>query len=37
MVILFLGVIGIYLAKMFSEVKRRPYTIIRKVYEHQLR
>ena len=37
MVILFLGVIGIYLAKMFSEVKRRPYTIIRKVYEHQPR
>jgi putative glycosyltransferase len=32
LVILFLGVIGIYLAKMFSEVKRRPYTIIRKVY-----
>ena len=37
MVILFLGVIGIYLAKMFSEVKRRPYTIVRKVYEHQPR
>ncbi len=35
MVILFLGVIGIYLAKMFSEVKRRPYTIIRKVYGRQ--
>ena len=37
MVILFLGVIGIYLAKMFSEVKHRPYTIIRKIYEHQPR
>ena len=34
-VVLFLGVIGIYLAKMFSEVKRRPYTIVRKVYGHQ--
>jgi putative glycosyltransferase len=27
-----LGIIGIYLAKMFSEVKRRPYTVVRKVY-----
>ena len=28
-----LGVIGIYLAKMFSETKQRPYTVIRQVYE----
>jgi putative glycosyltransferase len=28
-----LGVIGIYLAKIFSETKQRPYTIIRDVYE----
>jgi putative glycosyltransferase len=28
-----LGLIGIYLAKIFSEVKRRPYTIVRTVYE----
>ena len=32
MIISFLGVIGIYLAKMFSEVKRRPYTIVRQVH-----
>jgi putative glycosyltransferase len=29
-----LGVIGIYLAKIFTETKQRPYTIIRDVYEH---
>jgi putative glycosyltransferase len=28
-----LGLVGIYLAKIFNEVKRRPYTIIRQVYE----
>ena len=28
-----LGVIGIYLAKIFTETKQRPYTIIRDVYE----
>ena len=27
-----LGVIGIYLAKIFSETKNRPYTIVRQVY-----
>lgn len=29
-----IGVIGIYLAKVFSETKERPYTIIREIYEH---
>jgi len=29
-----LGLIGIYLAKVFAEVKERPYTIVRQVYEH---
>ncbi len=28
-----LGVIGIYLSKIFSEVKQRPFTIIRRIYE----
>lgn len=28
-----LGVIGIYVAKIFSESKRRPYAIIREIYE----
>lgn len=30
--ILFLGVIGIYLSKIYSEAKQRPYTIVRAVY-----
>ena len=30
-----LGVIGIYLAKIFSETKPRPYTIVRQVYGKQ--
>jgi putative glycosyltransferase len=30
-----LGVIGIYLSKVFIEVKQRPYTIIRDIYEHE--
>jgi putative glycosyltransferase len=33
MITSFIGIIGIYLAKIFSEVKRRPYVIVRKVYE----
>jgi putative glycosyltransferase len=32
LIISFLGVIGIYLAKVFVETKRRPYTVIRKVW-----
>jgi putative glycosyltransferase len=32
LIILFLGVIGIYLSKVYSEVKRRPYTQVRKIY-----
>ena len=28
-----LGIIGIYIAKIFSETKQRPYTIIRNIYE----
>lgn len=29
------GVVGIYLSKIFSETKRRPYTIIRQIYGRQ--
>ncbi len=32
--LLCLGVIGIYLSKVFSETKPWPYTIVRKVYDH---
>jgi putative glycosyltransferase len=32
MVISFIGVIGIYLSKIYSETKRRPYTIVRRIY-----
>ncbi len=35
MIISFIGVIGIYLSKIFSETKQRPYTIVRQVYEQQ--
>lgn len=33
LIIFFLGVQGIYLSKIFSEVKQRPYTIIRHIYK----
>jgi len=29
-----MGIIGIYIAKIFTETKQRPYTIIREIYEH---
>ncbi|VVE67471.1 glycosyl transferase [Pandoraea pnomenusa] len=32
MIISFIGVVGIYLSKIFSETKRRPYTIIREIH-----
>lgn len=35
MVISFIGVIGIYLSKIFSETKQRPYTIVRHIYAQQ--
>lgn len=35
MVISFIGVVGIYLSKIFSETKQRPYTIVRQVYARQ--
>lgn len=33
LIISFIGIVGIYISKIFSETKRRPYTIIRQVYE----
>jgi putative glycosyltransferase len=35
MVISFIGVVGIYLSKIFSETKKRPYTIVRHIYAKQ--
>jgi putative glycosyltransferase len=32
LIICFIGVLGIYISKMFSEVKRRPYSIVRAVH-----
>ncbi|WGT62678.1 glycosyltransferase family 2 protein [Variovorax paradoxus] len=32
LIISFIGVQGIYIAKIFSEVKQRPYTILRKIH-----
>jgi putative glycosyltransferase len=33
LILLCMGIIGIYLSKIFMETKRRPYTIIRRIYE----
>lgn len=35
LVISFIGIIGLYLSKIFSETKRRPYTIVRHIYGKQ--
>lgn len=37
LIILFLGIIGIYLSKIFIETKRRPYSIIRNYYKETSR
>ena len=37
LIIFFLGIQGVYLAKVFSEVKQRPYTIVRHIYRHEQR
>jgi putative glycosyltransferase len=31
-IISFIGIVGIYLSKIFSETKRRPYTIVRQIH-----
>ena len=35
LIIFFLGVQGIYLSKIFSEVKQRPYTVIRDIHRNR--
>lgn len=35
MILLVLGIFGIYLSKMFLEIKRRPLSIVRKIYKGQ--
>ena len=35
MVISFIGVVGIYLSKIYSETKQRPYTIVRRIYARE--
>jgi putative glycosyltransferase len=32
LIVSFIGIIGIYLSKVFSESKQRPYTIVRSVH-----
>lgn len=32
LIISFIGIIGIYLSKIYSETKQRPYTIVREIY-----
>jgi len=32
MIISFIGIVGIYLSKIFSETKQRPYTIVRQIH-----
>jgi putative glycosyltransferase len=34
LIICFLGIIGIYISKIFIETKQRPYSIVRHVYQH---
>lgn len=37
LMISFMGITGAYISKIYSEVKNRPYTIVRKVYRHEQR
>ena len=34
LIIFFLGIQGIYISKVFSEIKQRPYTIVRQIYKN---
>lgn len=33
LIISFIGIVGIYLSKIYSETKQRPYTIVRQIYK----
>ena len=35
LIISFIGIIGVYISKIFSETKHRPYTIVRHIYERK--
>lgn len=35
LIVLFIGVVGIYLSRVFIEVKKRPNTIIKEIYKHE--
>lgn len=35
LIISFIGIVGVYLSKIFSETKQRPYTIVRQIYVQQ--
>ncbi len=35
MIMFSIGVVGIYISKIFSETKNRPYTIVRQIYESE--
>jgi len=34
--ILFVGVVGLYISKIYTEVKKRPYTIVRDVFQREV-
>ena len=34
MIIAFIGIVGIYLSKVYAETKQRPYAIIRQIHRH---
>lgn len=34
LIIFFMGIQGIYISKIFSEVKQRPYTVVRNIYKN---
>lgn len=35
LIVSFIGIVGIYLSKIFSETKQRPYSIVRQIYKNK--